>query len=164
MSSTTPDVSLSEAAEDAVAEAKASLFLLEHLFFEPPDQIVSGGDRRRFQRAKVCCFLTGDGLRAAYCYRNWCEGRRRPFVTVSRNPDHTYVCCDMHTAGSAFDAASKVQADALCDRDGWIVWDEVDFKRVSIGCHPDQAETIAFRLYEIAMDCRPGDGGEGHDS
>ena len=157
MSTTTPDLSLSEAAEDAVAEAKASLFLLEHLFYEPPDHIISSGDRRRFRRAKGRGFLTGDGLRAAYCYREWCEGRRRPFVTVSRKPGGTSVTCDMHTAGYPFDVEARSRADALCSLDGWVFWAD-DFKLVSIGCPPDQAETVAFRLYEIAMDCRPDAG------
>jgi len=91
-------------------------------------------------------------------------------VTVRPGPRYADLFVEMTFAGWKLDREAVREVDVLrylwairtrgCDRQSAGLADDcrVNFDMIRGVGHRD-AEAVAFRLWEVAMDCRPGEGG-----
>lgn len=120
---------------------------------------LSPKDREAYERAKKVGFITQSRrVNAECCYAAFCKVHGRPLVRIRRKIKYATVHCDMIVCDWKLDAAALRKIDKL--RGALGTWDRlhaddlVEF--VLLDQVPlDEAETIAFRLFECAMDCRP---------
>lgn len=119
---------------------------------------LTGGDSEAFERAKRVGYVVhhAEGLAAGRYWR--CHVNRYPFIAIRKSGGCAEVSCDLSPGGvlAGFGAEAMKKVDALF---GWPP--EEYGPRTSIAfVHAEevpagQAETIAFRLYEAAIDCVP---------